>query len=120
MDDVLAGGGHGGLHRLGCLRRSEDRNRAAEGRGPRRRGGVQGNSVCRRPGGRSAMARTRARQGVDGRAPSCRIRGGLRAEAVSRRRGAVGRYASEDCLYANVWVPEGSGRKKLPVMVWIY
>src|ERR1017187_4006531 len=25
-----------------------------------------------------------------------------------------------DCLYANGWVPEGSGRKKLPVMVWIY
>jgi para-nitrobenzyl esterase len=26
----------------------------------------------------------------------------------------------EDCLYANVWAPDGSARKKLPVMVWIY
>jgi len=27
---------------------------------------------------------------------------------------------SEDCLYANVWVPAAHGAKKLPVMVWIY
>jgi para-nitrobenzyl esterase len=27
---------------------------------------------------------------------------------------------SEDCLYLNVWVPAKPGRKKLPVMVWIY
>jgi len=27
---------------------------------------------------------------------------------------------AEDCLYANVWVPDGSLGKKLPVMVWIY
>lgn len=27
---------------------------------------------------------------------------------------------SEDCLYLNVWAPEGSRGKRLPVMVWIY
>jgi para-nitrobenzyl esterase len=27
---------------------------------------------------------------------------------------------AEDCLYANVWAPDGSAGKKLPVMVWIY
>ena len=27
---------------------------------------------------------------------------------------------AEDCLYANVWAPDGSTGKKLPVMVWIY
>ena len=27
---------------------------------------------------------------------------------------------AEDCLYANVWVPDGSRGKRLPVMVWIY
>ncbi len=27
---------------------------------------------------------------------------------------------SEDCLYLNVWVPEGYEGEKLPVMVWIY
>ncbi|WAC47983.1 carboxylesterase family protein [Asticcacaulis sp. SL142] len=27
---------------------------------------------------------------------------------------------SEDCLYLNVWAPEGAANKKLPVMVWIY
>ena len=26
----------------------------------------------------------------------------------------------EDCLYANVWAPDGSAHQKLPVMVWIY
>lgn len=26
----------------------------------------------------------------------------------------------EDCLYANVWAPDGSVHHKLPVMVWIY
>src|SRR5690242_4873971 len=26
----------------------------------------------------------------------------------------------EDCLYLNVWQPEKSANKKLPVMVWIY
>jgi len=32
----------------------------------------------------------------------------------------LGVTPAEDCLYANVWVPEGSAGKKLPVMVWIY
>ena len=32
----------------------------------------------------------------------------------------LGGTPAEDCLYANVWVPEGSAGKKLPVMVWIY
>lgn len=27
---------------------------------------------------------------------------------------------SEDCLYLNVWAPQGSAGKKLPVVVWIY
>jgi para-nitrobenzyl esterase len=27
---------------------------------------------------------------------------------------------SEDCLYLNVWIPEGQPQKKLPVMVWIF
>ncbi|MEP6886446.1 MAG: carboxylesterase family protein, partial [Gammaproteobacteria bacterium] len=27
---------------------------------------------------------------------------------------------SEDCLTLNVWTPVGAGRRKLPVMVWIY
>jgi para-nitrobenzyl esterase len=27
---------------------------------------------------------------------------------------------SEDCLYLNVWRPEGSADRKLPVLVWIY
>ena len=27
---------------------------------------------------------------------------------------------SEDCLYVNVWAPQESGGKSLPVMVWIY
>ncbi|HEX3742950.1 MAG TPA: carboxylesterase family protein [Bryobacteraceae bacterium] len=27
---------------------------------------------------------------------------------------------AEDCLYANVWAPDGSAGKKLPVMLWIY
>jgi para-nitrobenzyl esterase len=31
----------------------------------------------------------------------------------------LGTAPSEDCLYANVWRPAGTGRK-LPVMVWIY
>ena len=32
----------------------------------------------------------------------------------------LGVTPAEDCLYANVWVPEGSAGKKLAVMVWIY
>jgi para-nitrobenzyl esterase len=32
----------------------------------------------------------------------------------------LGVTPAEDCLYANVWVPEGSAGKKLPVMVWFY
>jgi para-nitrobenzyl esterase len=32
----------------------------------------------------------------------------------------LGVPAAEDCLYANVWAPDGSAGKKLPVMVWIY
>lgn len=27
---------------------------------------------------------------------------------------------AEDCLYLNVWAPDGSAGKRLPVMVWIY
>ena len=27
---------------------------------------------------------------------------------------------AEDCLYANVWAPDGSAGKKLPVIVWVY
>jgi para-nitrobenzyl esterase len=27
---------------------------------------------------------------------------------------------SEDCLYLNVWIPEGHGEALLPVMVWVY
>ena len=32
----------------------------------------------------------------------------------------LGVGVAEDCLYANVWAPDGSAGKKLPVMVWIY
>jgi len=32
----------------------------------------------------------------------------------------LGVTPAEDCLYANVWIPEGAAGKKLPVMVWIY
>jgi para-nitrobenzyl esterase len=32
----------------------------------------------------------------------------------------LGVTPAEDCLYANVWAPEGSAGKKLAVMVWIY
>jgi para-nitrobenzyl esterase len=32
----------------------------------------------------------------------------------------LGVGVAEDCLYANVWAPEGSAGKKLPVMFWIY
>jgi para-nitrobenzyl esterase len=32
----------------------------------------------------------------------------------------LGVTPAEDCLYMNVWTPEGSAGKKLPVMVWIY
>jgi para-nitrobenzyl esterase len=32
----------------------------------------------------------------------------------------LGVTPAEDCLYANVWLPEGAPGKKLPVMVWIY
>src|SRR5579872_499570 len=32
----------------------------------------------------------------------------------------LGTPPAEDCLYLNVWVPETSSTKKLPVMVWIY
>jgi para-nitrobenzyl esterase len=32
----------------------------------------------------------------------------------------VPRMPSEDCLYLNVWRPEDSGARNLPVMVWIY
>jgi para-nitrobenzyl esterase len=32
----------------------------------------------------------------------------------------LGTPPAEDCLYANVWVPEKPTSRKLPVMVWIY
>jgi len=32
----------------------------------------------------------------------------------------LGGALSEDCLYANVWLPAGHRGEKLPVMVWIY
>jgi para-nitrobenzyl esterase len=32
----------------------------------------------------------------------------------------LGVPAAEDCLYLNVWAPDGSAARKLPVMVWIY
>lgn len=32
----------------------------------------------------------------------------------------LGVAPSEDCLYANVWVPSVAAQKKRPVMVWIY
>src|SRR5580658_697883 len=32
----------------------------------------------------------------------------------------LGVQPAEDCLYANVWIPESRTGKKLPVMVWIY
>ncbi len=32
----------------------------------------------------------------------------------------LGTPPAEDCLYANVWLPQTAGSRKLPVMVWIY
>jgi para-nitrobenzyl esterase len=32
----------------------------------------------------------------------------------------LGVKPAEDCLYLNVWAPDGAAGKKLPVMVWIY
>ena len=32
----------------------------------------------------------------------------------------LGVAPAEDCLYANVWIPERAAGRKLPVMVWIY
>ena len=32
----------------------------------------------------------------------------------------LGTAPSEDCLYANVWKPAKGGKKRLPVIVWIY
>ena len=32
----------------------------------------------------------------------------------------LGVEPAEDCLYTNVWIPQGAPGKKLPVMVWIY
>ncbi len=32
----------------------------------------------------------------------------------------LGITPAEDCLYANVWVPESAASSRLPVMVWIY
>jgi para-nitrobenzyl esterase len=46
--------------------------------------------------------------------PRC-MQGGIYDDMVFRDAGP-----SEDCLYLNVWAPQGKGNEKFPVMVWIY
>ena len=122
--------GRGGHHDDACrdFRSSQDRRRAGLGRHAAvRRARVQGHSVRRAAGWRSALAGAAAGREVDGvrktetsPAPACRPGAAARSRSTSPIDLPDSPKPSEDCLYLNVWTQANRANDRRPVMVWIF
>ena len=112
-------GHHVGLRRH-AFGRNQDRHRQIARRFEGRRHFVQGNSLCAPPVGDLRWRPPQAVKPWTDVRPATAYGPDCMQQPFPGDAAPLGVPPAEDCLYVNVWAPDGSAGKKLPVMVWIY